>query len=154
MKKKIYIASDHAGFELKNKLTEYLEGAGYVIQDMGPYVYGEQDDYPDFIALAAREISRDPENYLGIIMGGSGQGEAMVANRFPNVRAAVFYGGDLEVIRKSREHNDSNILSLGARFMSEEEAKEALMFWLETPFSGDERHVRRIRKIEELDIKR
>lgn len=153
IKKKIYIASDHAGFELKSKLIDFLETQGYVIQDMGPFTFDETDDYPDFMSLVAREVSKDPVNSLGVIMGGSGQGEAMVANRFPNVRASVYYGGDMEIIKKTREHNDSNVLSLGARFMSVDEAEHALMIWLETPFSGDERHVRRIKKIEELSIR-
>jgi ribose 5-phosphate isomerase B len=152
MKKKIYIASDHAGFELKGNLINYLETQGYVIQDMGPHVYDEADDYPDFVSLVAQEVSKSPEDSLGIVIGGSGQGEAIVANRFPNIRASVYYGGNLEIVKKTREHNDSNVLSLGARFMSVEEAEEALKVWLETPFSGDERHIRRIKKIEEVSI--
>ena len=150
--KKIYIASDHAGFELKNKLIDFLETQGYIIQDMGAYKYDDQDDYPDFIYKAAYEVSKDPVESCGIVLGGSGQGEAIVANRFPNVRATVYYGGGLETVIKSREHNDSNILSLGARFMNEEGAKNAVKTWLSTPFSGDERHIRRIRKIEDLFI--
>ncbi|MBI3632324.1 MAG: RpiB/LacA/LacB family sugar-phosphate isomerase [Candidatus Vogelbacteria bacterium] len=150
MKKKIYIASDHAGFELKNKLIDFLETGGFIIQDMGAFKYDDQDDYPDFISLAAMEVSKDPMESFGIVIGGSGQGEAIVANRFPNVRAAVYYGGNFELIKKCREHNDSNILSLGARFMSEKEATIAVKVWLDTPFSGDERHLRRIRKIDDL----
>ena len=150
LKKKIYIACDHAGFELKGKLIDLLETLGYVIEDMGAHSYNEADDYPDFISLASREVSTDPENSRGIIIGGSGQGEAMVANRFPNVRADVYYGGNLDSIKLARQHNDANILSLGARFMSVEEAQGALKLWLETPLSGDERHVRRIKKIEDL----
>jgi ribose 5-phosphate isomerase B len=149
-KKKIYIASDHAGFELKNYLINFLETQGYIIEDKGPFNYNEEDDYTDFISLVAKEISADPDNSRGIIMGGSGQGEAIVANRFLNVRAVVHYGGSLENLKKTREHNDANVLSLGARFMSEEEAKNAVKVWLETPFSGDERHVRRIKKIESV----
>ena len=149
VKKKIYIACDHAGFELKNNLIDFLEVQGYVIEDKGAFSYDEQDDYPDFISAAAREVSRDPENSLGIVIGGSGQGEAMVANRFPNVRASLYYGGNPEMVKVTREHNDSNVLSLGARFMTAEEAESALKTWLETPFSGEERHIRRIKKIEE-----
>ena len=151
--RKIYVASDHAGFELKEKLLVYLGELGYVVEDMGAYVYNEKDDYPEFISKAAEEVSKDPENSLGIVLGGSGEGEAMVADRYPGVRAAVYYGGNLEIVKLSREHNDSNILSLGARFLKEEEAKEAVKLWIETPFSQDERHVRRIKEIEELKIK-
>ncbi len=150
--KKIYIASDHAGFELKDKLIGYLATAGYTVQDMGPEVYDPTDDYPDFVSLAAREVSKDPENALGVVIGGSGQGEAVVANRFPHVRAGVYYGGSLEVVRLMRLHNDSNILSLGARFVSTDDAITALRVWLTTPFSGEERHSRRHNKIEALNI--
>lgn len=152
MKKKIYIAADHAGFELKNKLIDYLEKLGHIIQDMGAFKNDNKDDYPDFIALAAREVSKSPMDSAGIVLGGSGQGEAMVSNRFPNVRAALYYGGSLEIVMLSREHNDSNVLSLGARFLTEDEAKVAVAVWLDTPFSGDERHVRRIEKIDDLII--
>ncbi|MDO8493265.1 MAG: RpiB/LacA/LacB family sugar-phosphate isomerase [bacterium] len=148
--KKIYIASDHAGFELKGKLIDYLEIEGYIIQDMGAHSYDEADDYPDFVSLVAREVSDSPVESLGVVIGGSGQGEAMVCNRFPNVRASVYYGGNLDVVKTTRQHNDSNVLSLGARFMSEEEAESALKIWLETDFSGEERHIRRHKKIEEL----
>lgn len=150
IKKKIYIASDHAGFELKKSIIKYLESEGYVVQDMGPSFFEPGDDYPDFISLVAREVSNSPEYSLGVVMGGSGQGEAIVANRFPHVRANVYYGGNLDSIKMAREHNDANILSLGARFMSEEDAKAALKLWLETSFSGEDRHIRRHLKIEEL----
>lgn len=153
MKKKIYIASDHAGFELKTKLINFLETQGYIIQDMGPFFFEPGDDYPDFVSLVAREVSKNPEFSLGVVIGGSGQGEAIVANRFPRVRANVYYGGNLDSIKMAREHNDANILSLGARFINEEEAKTALKLWLDTQFSGKDRHIRRHMKIEELEIK-
>jgi ribose 5-phosphate isomerase B len=149
-KKKIYIASDHAGFELKGKLIDFMETEGYIIQDVGPFIYNGDDDYPDFISQVAKEVSEDSEGSLGVVIGGSGQGEAIVANRFSNVRASVYYGGNLEMIKITRLHNDSNVLSLGARFVSVDEAVEALKLWLSTEFSGEERHTRRIRKIEEL----
>ena len=152
LKKKIYIACDHAGFELKGELINYLEECGYVIQDMGAYVYDEGDDYPDFISKAAGEVSLKPEDSLGIVIGGSGQGEAIVSNRFPKVRATVYYGGSLKTVKMARLHNDSNILSLGARFITPEEAKAALKVWLETPFSAEERHIRRHNKIEALAV--
>ncbi|PCI28605.1 ribose-5-phosphate isomerase, partial [Candidatus Kaiserbacteria bacterium] len=102
------------------------------------------DDYPDFVAHVAKEVSENPQ-HKAIILGGSGQGEAMVANRFKNVRAAVWYGGE-EIPELSREHNDSNILSIGARFVNEEEAKMAVKKWLYTEFSSEERHLRRIQQ--------
>ncbi len=162
---KIFFGADHAGFNLKNTLLAYVRELGYEAEDKGPFVFDENDDYPDFIAPVARAVAEDPENTRGIIMGGGGQGEAITANRFKGVRAAVFYGsraakgavdvtgatsGDpLEIVRLSREHNDANVLSLAARFISDDEAKEAVKLWLETPFSGAERHVRRIRKIDQ-----
>jgi len=145
---KIYIASDHAGFEYKEMLKPFLRDLGHAVEDLGPLKMDENDDYPDFISLAAKAVSVNPENSRGVILGGSGQGEAIVANRFPNVRAAVYYGGNTGIVVKSREHNNSNILSLGARFISKEEAQDAVKLWLETEFPQEERHLRRIGKIE------
>ncbi len=147
---KIYIASDHAGYELKEKLIDFLiiENGNEII-DKGAFKYNEKDDYPDFISKVAEKISENPKA-KGIILGGSGQGEAIMANRFEGVRAVVYYGGDEEIIKLSRQHNDANILSLGARFLSEDEAKNAVKKWLATDFSGEDRHIRRIKKIDNL----
>lgn len=145
---RIYIGSDHAGFELKQKLIPFMESLGHQVTDKGALTFDEHDDYPDFIIPVAKEVAKNPSS-RGIILGGSGQGEAIAANRIKGVRAAVFYGGPLDIIELSREHNDANILSLGARFVSEGEAKTAVQLWLETEFSGDDRHARRIKKIEE-----
>lgn len=153
---KIYVGSDHAGFKLKSALIPYLQSLGYEAEDKGAYEYQEDDDYPDFIVPVAREVSSDPENVKGIIFGGSGQGEAMCANRFKNVRATVYYGqgqnkvGEDDIIDLSREHNDANILSFGARFINEEEMKDVVKRWLDTPFSGEEKHQRRIKKIDNI----
>lgn len=147
---KIYFATDHAGFELKNVLVEYVKTLGFEVEDCGAKSFDKEDDYPDFIALAAKAVSLDPINSKAIVLGGSGQGEAVVSNRFSGVRAVVYYGKNLEIIKLSREHNDANILSLGARFLTADEAKEAVKLWLETPFSGEERHLRRIQKIEQI----
>lgn len=156
----IYFATDHAGFALKEALVPYVRDAlGYDVEDCGAYTFDSEDDYPDLIAGAARSVSEDPEHSRAIILGGSGQGEAIVANRFPGVRAVVFNGqfaplDGREVpheIATARAHNDANILSLGARFLNDEEAKEAVRTFLATPFSGDARHIRRIEKIEQLD---
>lgn len=145
---KIFFGADHAGFNLKNILIEYVRELGFEVEDKGAFELDRGDDYPDFIAPVAKSVSEDAENTRGIILGGSGHGEAILANRLKGVRAALYYGGDLEIVRLSREHNDANILSLAARFLKEEEAKVAVKLWLDTPFSGDERHVRRIKKID------
>lgn len=147
-KKTVLFATDHAGFELRGFVLEHLESLKYTVEDMGPKRMKDEDDYPDIMAPLAKKISEDPKKYVGIIMGGSGQGEAMVANKFKGVRAAVYYGGDEDIITLSREHNDANILSLGARFLSADQAKKAAELWLATKFPGDERHKRRIAKID------
>lgn len=144
---KIYTGSDHAGFELKEKLIPYLKELGHEVEDKGAFEFNPSDDYPDFVKPVAEAVSQDPSS-KGIVLGGSGEGEAMATEGFPHVRPAVWYGGNLEIIKLSREHNDANILALGARFINESEAKEAVKLWLETPFSGDERHVRRIDKLD------
>lgn len=144
---KIFISSDHAGFELKKFLVERLSLAGHDVRDLGPKEFNPEDDYPDFISLVAKEIARDPSIAKGIVIGGSGQGEAMCANKFYGVRAALYYGGNLDIIKLSREHNDANVLSLGARFLSTADALNAATIWLNTAFSGDERHKRRLLKL-------
>ena len=113
---KIHLATDHAGLELKEKVKLYLSDLNYEVIDHGAYEYDALDDYPDFIFPCANAVSNDPES-KGIILGGSGQGEAMAANRIKGCRAAVFYSGPKEIVTLSREHNNANILSLGARFM-------------------------------------
>ncbi len=145
---KVYIASDHAGFELKETLVQFLREEGQEIEDLGPETYEPGDDYPDFIMPLAEAVVADPGSF-GIAIGGSGEGEAMAANRVLGARAAEYYGGALDVLKATREHNNANILSLGARFLSAAEAQEAVVLFLSTPFSGDERHVRRIEKLDE-----
>jgi ribose 5-phosphate isomerase B len=145
--KKVYLASDHAGYELKSALSAFLSERGYDVQDLGPSNYDAADDYPDTIAPLARAIAEDASAF-GIAIGGSGQGEALVCNRVKGVRAAVYYGGNLDIVKLSREHNNANVLSLGARFLSQDEAKEAVHLWLTTDFTNDERHVRRVHKLD------
>ncbi len=145
---KIFLATDHAGFSLKESLLVFIKNLGHEVIDYGATVYDETDDYPDFIQKAAQSVSENPEEYRAVILGGSGQGEAIVANRFFGIRAVVFYGGDIEIVKLGREHNNANILSLGARFITEDDAKEAVKIFLGTPFSEDERHIRRISKID------
>jgi ribose 5-phosphate isomerase B len=142
----MYIASDHAGFELKQHLIAFLRGQGTEVEDLGPSIYSEGDDYTDTIAPLAQKVAQNKGSF-GIAIGGSGQGEAMVCNRVPGVRATVFYGGDISVVPTSRAHNDANVLSLGARFITAEEAEQVVELFLTTPFSHDERHVRRIAKL-------
>ncbi|MDP3958338.1 MAG: RpiB/LacA/LacB family sugar-phosphate isomerase [bacterium] len=144
---KIFIASDHAGFELKKKLVEFLSHSKYEVEDRGPYQFNQFDDYPDYMKPAAEAVAAD-SGARGIVIGGSGEGEAMVANRVRGVRAAVYYGGALDVVKLARDHNDANVLSLGARLVTEREARDAVTLFLSTPFSNDERHVRRIAKID------
>ena len=146
---KIFFASDHAGFELKNILLEMVgTELGLEVEDCGAFTLDENDDYPDFVRVAAEKVSAAPEDSAAIILGGSGTGEAIAANRWRGVRAAVYYGGPTEIVRLAREHNAANVISLGARFLSEEEAREAVKIWLDTPFSGEERHQRRIEKLD------
>ena len=144
---KIHLATDHAGLELKEKVKLYLSDLNYEVIDHGAYEYDALDDYPDFIFPCANAVSNDPES-KGIILGGSGQGEAMAANRVKGVRAAVFYNGPDEIIKLSRQHNNANILSLGARFMSEQEMYKIIEVWLSTDFESG-RHQRRIEKLDE-----
>lgn len=163
---KVYFASDHAGFALKQALIEHIRTLGYDIVDMGATTLDPEDDYPDFMTPLAQKVveenARVADSARGIILGGSGQGEAMCANRIPGVRAAVFYGprsvtGTLDIegghsedgydaVRLPRRHNDANVLSIGARFVSGEEADEAVRIFLETPFSDSSRHARRLAK--------
>jgi len=147
----IYIASDHAGFELKEKIKVFLVDGGYQVEDLGNENYDENDDYPDFVTRVAKKVAESDNantETRGIILGGSGQGEAMAANRIKGARATVLYNYNENIIKLSREHNNANILSLGARFLSGKDALSAVKLWLETPFSGEERHARRIAKLD------
>lgn len=151
----VLLASDHAGFELKLLLVAYLVSEGHEVTDMGPFELHREDDYPDFCIPLAQKVGGDPA-LMGIVIGFSGQGEAMAANRVKGARAAVYYGplvgtNPLEILRLSREHNNANILSLGAKFLSVDEAKEAVAVWLATDFSQGERHIRRIQKLDEYE---
>ena len=144
---KIHLATDHAGLDLKNSIKDHLIDNGHNVTDHGAYEYDALDDYPDFIFPCARAVASDPSS-RGIILGGSGQGEAMAANRIKGIRAAVSYNGPNEIVKLSREHNNANILSLGARFMSEEEIHDIIKLWFDEPFEGG-RHQRRIEKLDE-----
>jgi ribose 5-phosphate isomerase B len=149
---KILLASDHAGFELKNKVKNFLVAEGFQVEDMGAHALVPNDNYPEIMVPVAVQMLKEAEgNVRAIIFGMSGQGEAMISNRFPGIRATVYYGGhNLDIIRLSREHNDANILSIGAHFVDESEAKEVVKLWLSTAFSGDERHVKRIEQMDNI----
>jgi len=143
---KIHLATDHAGLDLKNNIKFYLVKKEYDIIDHGAFDYDPSDDYPDFIFPCANAVAAD-QGSRGIILGGSGQGEAMAANRIKGIRAAVYYNGPDEIVRLSRQHNNANILSLGARFMSEKEIYDVIDLWLAEPFEGG-RHQKRINKLD------
>tara|TARA_Y100001934_G_C12363701_1_gene782206 strand:- start:1647 stop:2084 length:438 start_codon:yes stop_codon:yes gene_type:complete len=142
----IHLATDHAGLELKDSIKDYLLNKGHDVTDHGAYEYDALDDYPDFIFPCAKAVASDSSS-RGIILGGSGQGEAMAANRINGARAAVFYNGPMEIVKLSREHNNANILSIGARFMSDNEIINVLEIWFKEPFGGG-RHQRRIDKLD------
>src|SRR3989344_7592587 len=159
---KVYLAADHGGFELKNKLIPFVQSLGHETEDCGAFTYDKNDDYPVFIQAAARKVGADVQNGIdsrAVIIGGSGQGEAFAANRVKGVRAVVYYGEpvrkqvdadgqEIDMITSTRDHNDSNVLSLGGRFLTEEEVKSAVKKWLAAPFSGNERHIRRHKMID------
>ena len=159
MHMKIFVGTDHAGYVLKEKLVAHLKGHGYEVVDKGAFEYDEHDDYPDFVVPVAREVSKAPDTTRGIIMGATGEGEAIAANKFPHVRAVVYYGtatcvvdDEADIIVRSREHNNSNILSLGARYLTEEDMLSSVNLWLTTPFRDGERHIRRLAKIDQIKI--
>ena len=157
----IFLAGDHAGFRLKAALAAQLPLAGHDVEDLGPFEFNPDDDYPDFSGPLAQKVADTPGS-VGIICAGSGQGEAMCANRVVGVRAAVFYGkmpatdvldkegarseDGFDAVRLPRKHNNANVLSIGTRFVSALDAEEAVRIFLATPFSDDERHARRIAK--------
>jgi len=157
---KVVFASDHGGFELKENLKPFIQLLGYEVEDVGAFALDMDDDYVPFMQAAAKKVAEDPEHTRGIVIGGSGQGEAIAVNRFKGVRAAVYYGeprknqidaegNELDMLTSSREHNNANILSLGARFLSKGEAKEAVKKWLAISFSASKRHVRRIEMLDQ-----
>lgn len=162
---KLALATDHTGFEQLKDIQVYLESLGHTCQNFGPTSLNINDDYPDFILKAAEAVANGGFD-AGIIMGGSGQGEAMAANRIVGVRCAVFYGpavvgriidangrvssSPYEIVRLSREHNNANMLSLAARFVAVSDMKQVVKIWLETPFSEQPRHIRRVDKLDRL----
>ncbi len=142
----IHLATDHAGYAHKEAVKEFLLAQeGVEVVDHGANELVEGDDYPDYVLPCAQAVASDIES-MGIVFGGSGQGEAMCANRVSGVRCAVYYGGPTEILTLSREHNGANMLSLSARFITPQESIQAVTLWLATAFTNEERHVRRISK--------
>jgi ribose 5-phosphate isomerase B len=148
IKQIIHLATDHAGLQRKEEVKNWLQANGYQVVDHGAHTFDADDDFPDFVSRAAKEVSLVPQVAKAVIFGGSGNGEAMMANRYPGVRAAVYYGSVPDIVTLSREHNDANVLSIGARFVSKEEAIDAVERWLSTPVLAEEKRVRRNQKIE------
>jgi ribose 5-phosphate isomerase B len=138
---RVYLGSDHAGFELKNHLVEWLKAGGHEPVDCGPHIYDAQDDYPAFCLRAAERTAADPDS-LGIVIGGSGNGEAIAANKVKGVRAALAWSE--ETASLGRRHNNANVVSIGGRMHTVDEATKFVEVFLGTPYSGEERHTRRI----------
>lgn len=163
---KVYLASDHTGVTLKDKVKTFLQKEGYNVQDCGAYEYDKNDDYPDFISKAAAAVSHD-QTSKGIVFGGSGQGEAIVANKFKGVRCALFYTPAIptqavniegeqstdpfEMLTLTREHNMTNMLSIGFRFVKEDDVLQAVKRWLQATDPTEKRHLRRIEKIKKIE---
>lgn len=159
---KIYLAADHAGFELKEKIKKYLEESRYEIKDFGAFRYEPEDDYPDFIIPAMQALREDLKNGIesrGVVLGGSGIGECIVANKIKGIRAVRAW--DETSAKMSRRHNNSNVLCFGGGKtvdttqgvgLTFEEAKPILDIWLSTPFSNEPRHIRRLEKIEKFSL--
>jgi len=145
---KVYLATDHAGFAFKETIKAFLQAEGFDTEDCGSFSYQKDDDYPDFIVVAARNVADHPGSF-GIVLGKSGAGECIVANKVKGVRA--FLGVSEKNVLLAREHNDANVLSLGSDIVSEEDAKHLSRLFLQTPFSNEERHVRRIEKIKKIE---
>ena len=138
---RVHLGGDHAAYEMQRDLVGWLTEQGHEVVDHGPVDYDALDDYPVFVLRAAQAVAAD-EGSLGVVLGGSGNGEQMAANKVEGIRAALAYTPELA--RLTREHNDARVVSLGARFHTLEEGRAIVAAFLETPFSGDERHQRRI----------
>ncbi len=145
---RVYIGADHAGYELKNHLVSWLKEQNHEVIDCGPFVYDAEDDYPAFVLRAAQGVAGDPGS-LGVVLGGSGNGEQIAANKVRGIRAALAWNDD--TARLAREHNDANVISLGGRMHPVEDAVRFVEIFLSTPFSGAERHARRIGQLSDYE---
>ena len=146
---RIHIGSDHAGLEFKNELVTHLVMTGHDVTDHGPYEYDALDDYPDFCIPCAEAVAKDSTS-VGIVLGGSGNGEQISANKVKGIRAALVWS--LETAKLAREHNNANVISVGQRQHTAQEVKDFIDLFLITKFPGDERHVRRIQKISNYEV--
>jgi ribose 5-phosphate isomerase B len=138
---RVHIGGDHAAYDLLGELVSFLEGEGHEVTNHGPHTYDAEDDYPVFVLRAAEAVAADPES-LGVVLGGSGNGEQMAANKVVGIRAALCYNEELATL--ARQHNNAQVISIGARMSAVEEAKAMVAAFLDTPFSGAPRHQRRI----------
>ena len=145
---RLHIGSDHAGLELKNELLAHLVNSGHDVTDHGPYEYDALDDYPDFCIPAAQAVAKDPTS-LGVVIGGSGNGEQISANKVKGIRAVLAWS--IETAKLGKEHNNANVVSIGGRMHSIDQCKEIIDAFIATPFSNDERHIRRINKISKFE---
>lgn len=145
---KIYLATDHAAFELKEFVKNELTNGGYDVEDCGALQFDPHDDYPDLIKIAAQKVGSDPGSF-GVVFGKSGTGEAIVANKINGVRAVIAFNE--ENVRLSREHNNANVISIGSQFITNEKAVTLIKLFIHTAFTNEERHVRRIEKIHQLE---
>jgi len=145
---RLHIGSDHAGLELKNELLAHLVNKGHDVTDHGPYEYDALDDYPDFCIPAAQAVAKDPTS-LGVVIGGSGNGEQISANKVKGIRAVLAWS--IETAKLGREHNNANVVSIGGRMHSIDQCKEIIDTFIATPFSNDERHIRRINKMSKFE---
>lgn len=145
----IYLAADHRGFQLKEELKKYLVEKEYDIEDVGAFTYEQSDDYVDFARSAAEKIAENPTVHRGILICGSGVGMEVVADKYKGLHAAL--GVTPEIAKQSREHGNANVLVLGADGLDPTRAKEIADAWLAAPFTGEDRHIRRLKKIEEIE---
>jgi len=145
---RVFLGSDHAAYELKDHLLKVLAEAGHEPVDCGAHVYDAEDDYPPFCFEVGERVVAEPGT-LGVVLGGSGNGEQIAANKVPGIRAALAWNRDTAVL--ARQHNDANVVAVGARQHSADDAAELVLLFLDTPFSGDERHVRRISLVSDYE---
>lgn len=144
----IYLGTDHGGYKLKEELKAFLTENKIEFEDLGAYALDPEDDYPDFIIPVAQKVAEDPQA-LGIVIGRSGNGEAIAANKVKGIRAALCLNE--EMAKKAKQHNNANVLALGADYTSVDEVKKIVRLFIETPFSNEERHLRRIEKIKNIE---
>ena len=146
---KVFLGADHRGFELKEKIKNYLSSLGYDIEDAGAFEYEKTDDYPDFARKVAERVASDPQNNRGVLICGSGVGVAIAANKVKGIRAGTAINA--KQIKDSVDDEDTNVLAISADYIPEEEAKEIVKSFIDAKFSGEERHMRRINKIKEIE---